>query len=104
MIDTCDPRIAGWSDDGETFVVKDPTVFEQSIIPQFFKHSKFSSFVRVSTHGNSVAELLILWQRARRGFASCSNSSRLRFTCRVFFLPLDFAATQLLQLPKGQVP
>jgi heat shock transcription factor 2 len=47
MIDTCDPKIAGWSEDGETFVVKDPTVFEQSIIPQFFKHSKFSSFVRV---------------------------------------------------------
>lgn len=47
MIDTCDPSIAGWSDDGETFVVKDPTRFEQTIIPQFFKHSKFSSFVRV---------------------------------------------------------
>jgi hypothetical protein len=48
MIDTCDPTIACWSDDGETFVVKDPVKFEQQIIPQFFKHSKFSSFVRVS--------------------------------------------------------
>ena len=48
MIDTCDSSIAGWSDDGETFVVKNPEVFEKKIIPQFFKHSKFSSFVRVS--------------------------------------------------------
>jgi heat shock transcription factor 2 len=46
MIDTCDSNVACWSDDGETFVVKDPVKFERTIIPQFFKHSKFSSFVR----------------------------------------------------------
>ena len=46
MIDTCDPTVACWSDDGETFVVKNTDVFEKQIIPQFFKHSKFSSFVR----------------------------------------------------------
>jgi len=46
MVDTCDPKIAGWADDGETFVVKNPETFEKTIIPQFFKHSKFSSFVR----------------------------------------------------------
>jgi len=46
MIDTCDPSIACWAEDGETFVVKDPVKFEKQIIPQFFKHSKFSSFVR----------------------------------------------------------
>lgn len=54
MIDTCDPSVACWSEDGETFVVKDPIKFEKQIIPQFFKHSKFSSFVRVST-GNDLA-------------------------------------------------
>lgn len=46
MIDSCDPSIACWSEDGETFIVKDPEKFESTIIPQFFKHSKFSSFVR----------------------------------------------------------
>eukprot|EP00529_Nitzschia_sp_RCC80_P013369 CAMPEP_0113451780 /NCGR_PEP_ID=MMETSP0014_2-20120614/6512_1 /TAXON_ID=2857 /ORGANISM="Nitzschia sp." /LENGTH=609 /DNA_ID=CAMNT_0000343141 /DNA_START=89 /DNA_END=1918 /DNA_ORIENTATION=+ /assembly_acc=CAM_ASM_000159 len=49
MIDSCtEPDICGWNDDdnGESFVVKDPKRFESEIIPQFFKHSKFTSFVR----------------------------------------------------------
>lgn len=48
MIDSCDSDIAGWDEDGLTFTVKDPNLFESKVIPQFFKHSKFSSFVRVS--------------------------------------------------------
>jgi hypothetical protein len=48
MIDSCDAEIAGWDEDGLTFTVKDPVLFETTIIPQFFKHSKFTSFVRVS--------------------------------------------------------
>lgn len=46
MIDTCDESIASWGEDGTTFVVKQPETFEKVIIPQFFKHSKFTSFVR----------------------------------------------------------
>ena len=68
MIDSCDPTIACWSEDGETFVVKDPVKFERSIIPQFFKHSKFSSFVRVSLHAlcfwygaSDVLKPLLAW-------------------------------------------
>ena len=50
MIDSCDKSIAGWSEDdnGTTFVIKDPVKFEQKVIPTYFKHNKFSSFVRVS--------------------------------------------------------
>jgi hypothetical protein len=58
MIDTCDPTVACWSEDGETFVVKDPVKFETNIIPQFFKHSKFSSFVRVSPFETSGPEAI----------------------------------------------
>ena len=46
MIDTCDPAVAGWTEDGEMFVVKDPNRFANDIIPQYFDHNKFSSFAR----------------------------------------------------------
>jgi hypothetical protein len=46
MIDTCNPKIASWYDDGTTFVVKDTEKFATDIIPEFFKHNNFSSFVR----------------------------------------------------------
>ncbi|GFH47123.1 hypothetical protein CTEN210_03598 [Chaetoceros tenuissimus] len=46
MIDSCDPTIASWSDSGDSFAVKDPDTFAKNIIPQFFKHNNFKSFVR----------------------------------------------------------
>ena len=46
IINTCDPQIASWSDDGLTFWVKDPDRFATEVIPQCFKHNHFSSFVR----------------------------------------------------------
>ena len=46
MINDCDRAICEWTEDGTTFVVKDIEIFAAEIIPQYFKHSNFSSFVR----------------------------------------------------------
>jgi len=46
MIDQCDPEIAGWSTSGDSFTVRDVESFERQVLPQYFNHSKFSSFTR----------------------------------------------------------
>lgn len=35
-----------WSASGETFIVDEPVQFAKAILPQYFKHSNFASFVR----------------------------------------------------------
>lgn len=46
MINDCDPKIASWTPEGDKFVIKDPDMFAQKVIPQYFDHNKFSSFTR----------------------------------------------------------
>jgi len=46
MIGRCDPNIACWDENGEMFIVKDPTTLAKTIIPKYFDHSNFSSFSR----------------------------------------------------------
>ncbi|CDW86314.1 hsf-type dna-binding domain containing protein [Stylonychia lemnae] len=38
--------IVAWSPDGESFVVKKQNEFSETILPRFFKHNNFSSFIR----------------------------------------------------------
>ncbi|KAF7729549.1 hypothetical protein EC973_004224 [Apophysomyces ossiformis] len=35
-----------WSNDGEQFSVSNPTIFSKSVLPRYFKHNKWQSFVR----------------------------------------------------------
>lgn len=46
MISAANPAVATWSPSGDTFIIKNPTEFAADVIPRYFKHSKFSSFVR----------------------------------------------------------
>ena len=39
-------NIVGWSQDGKSFAIYDTNTFQELVIPQVFKHSNFSSFVR----------------------------------------------------------
>jgi len=45
MVDTCPDDIGGWSENGDTFIVKDMEAFA-NLLPKFFKHKNFRSFVR----------------------------------------------------------
>ena len=46
MIDQCDPSIVAWSSNGDSFTIKDTHALEKEVLPKYFNHSKFSSFIR----------------------------------------------------------
>jgi hypothetical protein len=46
MLQECPTQLAAWNQEGTSFIVFDAKELSEKIIPQFFKHSNFSSFVR----------------------------------------------------------
>lgn len=46
MISDSDPDIVSWTGVGDSFTIKDIDAFQKKILPKYFNHSKFSSFVR----------------------------------------------------------
>ena len=39
-------HIVRWSEKGNTFIIKNKQLFCKDILPKYFKHSNFTSFVR----------------------------------------------------------
>ncbi|EGB09241.1 hypothetical protein AURANDRAFT_9250, partial [Aureococcus anophagefferens] len=46
MINGLDGTVGGWSDAGDSMVILDAETLASEVIPQYFKHINFSSFVR----------------------------------------------------------
>lgn len=38
--------LISWSEKGDLFSVSNPTAFSKSVLPQYFKHNNWQSFVR----------------------------------------------------------
>ncbi|KAG5193031.1 HSF-type DNA-binding-domain-containing protein [Tribonema minus] len=86
MINTCDTSLASWSARGDTFIIKSPERFAAEVIPTFFKHSKFASFVRqLNFYGfRKVKSALPLGARERSAAADADTSQWWEFKHDLF--------------------
>jgi hypothetical protein len=43
---SCPPEVGGWSDEGDAMIIQDTDVFSRVIMPAYYRHNNWTSFVR----------------------------------------------------------
>lgn len=81
---TCD--LACWTQNGETFVVKDPDVFSQVVIPKFFKRERVCGASPQTVHGVVASDRQITKRSATRAPQSFGGNHCSVGSCYVCFL------------------
>jgi len=46
MVEESRTRLIGWNQDGTSFIVTNAMEFARDVLPKYFKHNNFSSYVR----------------------------------------------------------